>query len=354
MSVSSCTRSSGLSVNFSPLASPARSPLQRLQAAVTNLAPLSRRYGVRFGFGSSRHFPIGCWFPWRSVMGTSQMATLLRDLASEFGPIVLGMAIEALGGPSICCRHISHSLLQDCLHNACVHAREEIAQLILAGFQQELFDVANSPGRVPSTCNWMAQVMRQACLDYRSGKRSSTPHIFIQTESGLVETLNWAKLEYRLSKIHAQGLIASLCPSEPLGSDGAKTVIELMKLGLGSSLARCLFRRYSGQLGVCLRERELLQFILLGMLYLSKVPTDPQGRFPRKAFAKLYRLREFLLCGQCRPCSWLDSYVPLSGMWEHPIRYNCRDGFEGICVEQQRVLVSTCERVRRVFCSLMR
>ncbi len=341
-------------------------PLERVRAACLLISRLSLRCQGLDGYkGKRRSFSSGIkgYRPplLRSIVGhydCSREAIILKNLSKEFGPIVLGLALEGLGA-GILKRSLPMEHLHGCLRAACRQAQDDLAQIVMAGFQKELFDVANDPHKLWSSKHPYVSMMQKVYDQYPfESSNLHNPTIFVQSEVGVGEVceLDWARLEQRLKYIHTKGVHASLCSSMPL-QYRATDVLDLIKHGLMTFPS--LFQRvyFKGKIGVYLQEEELLQLIILGMLCLGKAPTNPSGLFPCTGYFKLEQLDRALSGLPSIEDKGDERIIPAFAGFpgeDKPIYYDCEGCDISMSIEYQQQLVRACENLNRIFFKLMR
>lgn len=248
----------------------------------------------------------------------SSFKVLLQELETKYGPIVLGLALDKLGGEDILKSRGSEdpSCLKPKLEEACKAAQGDLARLLFLQLQKELFDVANDPSKLPKCEEPITQQTHKGFVKFKKTyvNPPNPSDLFIRGKDGFFHFLDWSALEAKLRYIHVKKLHCDCghdcykarkdcpCCSEKLECVEAKNVVRVMQWALQGHLCSSLNVLPScRRLGIFLKEEVFIKFLVLAMLCFNKVPTDCQGHFPSCGYDCLLNLGYYLEHGCCDP-----------------------------------------------------
>lgn len=152
------------------------------------------------------------------------LLSFLDDMKKKHGPIVLGMGAEKSGldWPRILSEGVTLTDEQkedfDCL---CVEAKKLLKKLLAGGIQQELFDLANDPNKVPEVndvdtmmakrgygdfCRHKYNTPSPCWVIYNKGEAQGEPSGSLQSEIHYAKQLDYLKLRSQLYHLNVMDL----------------------------------------------------------------------------------------------------------------------------------------------------
>lgn len=296
----------------------------------------------------------------------SPLKAMLQELETRYGPIVLGLALNQLGGENLLKSRGGEdpACLQSKLEESCKTAKGELARLLFLQLQKELFDVANDPSKLPQCASIETKAVHKGFVNFKKSYAgpNQTPNLFIQGKDGFCQFLDWSKLELKLREVYTKQLhcgcscykarMDCVCSGTKLDCVVAKKIIYVLQWALKESQCASLSVLPSCRgMGVFLKEETFIKFLILVMLCFNKVPTGCQDQFPSSGYDRLLDLYYYLEHGTTCPLEVDGKRVRSSG--EPKTLCFSLLGI-GCSPEQQRRILGSAGKTSNIFCSIFK
>ncbi|CAG9046509.1 hypothetical protein NVRI1_00871 [Chlamydia abortus] len=234
----------------------------------------------------------------------------LGSMKEKHGPIVLGMGAEksGLNWPDILSEGVTLTDEQkEDFDRLCVEAKKYLKKLLAGGIQQELFDLANDPNKVPEVndvdtmmakrgysdfCRHKHNTPPQCWVIYNKGEAQGEPPGSLQSEIHYAKQLDYLKLCSQLYHLTVMDLISG--DKFPLGGKEGKNALQILKNTLVCLVggSPCFTFGIPGY-GLSLSPEVLLKLIILALLALGYAPVSSKGEIPSATLDTLKKVANF-------------------------------------------------------------
>ncbi|WP_279472899.1 hypothetical protein [Chlamydia psittaci] len=234
----------------------------------------------------------------------------LDDMKRKHGPIVLGMGAERSGFNWS--RFLSEGVpltdeQKDYFDSLCVEAKRLLKKLLAGGIQQELFDLANDPKKVPEVNDIETIMAKRGYGDFRDQKYNIPPQCWViynkgegqgESPGSLQSEIHYAKhldyLKLRSQLYHLNVVDLGSRDVFPLGGKEGKNALQILQNTLACLVghAPCLTFGIPGY-SLGLSPESLLKLIILALLALGYAPTNNKGEIPSATFDQLKQVSDF-------------------------------------------------------------
>ncbi|WP_375793205.1 hypothetical protein O1W69_03630 [Chlamydia sp. 12-01] len=251
--------------------------------------------------------------PSDSQNANQDLSKFLSDMKAKHGSIVLGMGMQhgGIDFPSLMSEGKTLNQDQkDDFDKTCSAIKEDLKKLLMGGLQQELFDTANDPNKLPKINDNDTLMTKRGYGDVVRGIRHTPPSVWIVYDNNedskddpkgaaggskihYTKQLDWKKLRQQLNYLGVVQLDSG--EKFPLGGKEGEKALGILKntfywLTQGAS---CFEEGDTGY-GLTITSEKLLKLILLSLLSLGYGPTDKNKKAPGITYADLQRLSTFL------------------------------------------------------------
>nr|WP_032742262.1 hypothetical protein [Chlamydia psittaci] len=238
------------------------------------------------------------------------LLSFLYDMKTKHGPIVLGMGAEKSGHdwPRLLSEGATLTEEQkDDFDRLCVEAKKLLKKLLAGGIQQELFDLANDPQKVPKVNDIETIMAKRGYGDFRDQKHDIPPPCWViynkgegqgepsgslQSEIHYAKHLDYLKLRSQLYHLNVVDLGSR--DVFPLGGKEGKNALQILQNTLACLVghAPCFTFGIPGY-SLSLSPESLLKLIILALLALGYAPTNNKGEIPSATFDQLKQVSDF-------------------------------------------------------------
>ncbi|BEU43980.1 hypothetical protein HXV92_00535 [Chlamydia psittaci] len=238
------------------------------------------------------------------------LLSFLDDMKRKHGPIVLGMGAERSGFNWS--RFLSEGVpltdeQKDYFDSLCVEAKRLLKKLLAGGIQQELFDLANDPKKVPEVNDIDTIMAKRGYGDFRDQKHNIPPQCWViynkgegqgESPGSLQSEIHYAKhldyLKLRSQLYHLNVVDLGSRDVFPLGGKEGKNALQILQNTLACLVghAPCLTFGIPGY-SLGLSPESLLKLIILALLALGYAPTNNKGEIPSATFDQLKQVSDF-------------------------------------------------------------
>ncbi|AUS59741.1 Uncharacterised protein [Chlamydia abortus] len=234
----------------------------------------------------------------------------LGSMKQKHGPIVLGLGMEKSGIDWTALLSEGLTLTgeqKEDFDRLCIEAKKLLKKLLAGGIQQDLFDLANDPNKVPEVNDvdtMMAKrgygnFRRHKCdtpppcwVIYNKGEAQGEPSGSLQSEIHYAKHLDYLKLRSQLYHLTVVDLGSG--DKFPLGGKEGKNALQILKNTIACLVghAPCFTFGIPGY-GLSLSPEALLKLIILALLALGYAPASSQGEIPSATLDTLKKVADF-------------------------------------------------------------
>ncbi|WP_139414223.1 hypothetical protein [Chlamydia abortus] len=233
----------------------------------------------------------------------------LGNMKQKHGPIVLGLGMEKSGidWSSLLSEGLTLTDGQkDDFDRLCVEAKKFLKKLLAGGIQQELFDLANDPNKVPEVNDVDTLMAKRGYGDFRHQKYDIPPQCWViynkreaqgEPSGSLQSEIHYAKqldyLKLRSQLYHLTVVDLNNRDVFPLGGKEGKNALRILQNTIACLVghAPCFTFGIPGY-SLSLSPEALLKLIILALLALGYAPTNNRGEIPA-TFDQLKQVSDF-------------------------------------------------------------